>query len=131
MPDKELRFVATLDDSQITQAMANITSKMKAMQSFTSAYAQISKGAAGGQLPGMSPQTQQAFDQAFKRQTDSVKQFYNDQKALLDKAAAQQMGITKELNEQLSVINGLNKQSKEYEETQQRIAQLKKRSSKR
>lgn len=130
MPNKEIKFVATIDDSQITTAMANIQQKMKSMQAFSTSYAQLTKSTAGGNLPQMSPQSQQAFEQAFKRQTDNAKAAYMEQKTLLDRASAQQSNITKEINEQINAARKLNKESKEYEDSQQRIASLKKDQSK-
>src|ERR1700734_1985158 len=127
--NKTIKFDATLDTTQLDQALASIKQKMKSMQDFQTSYAQINKGAAGTGLPGMSPQAQQAYEQAFKRQTDSAKQAYMDQLSNLDKVAKKIKENENNLAQENNRLREKNKSLKEQEEIQENITRLLKEQS--
>ena len=123
--DKEIKFSARLDDSQLNQDIQNFSKKLKDMQNIAGSGQKISQAAGAAGLPQMSPATQQAFDAAFKRQQDNAKQYYESSKKQLEDTAAQNSKISKEIERQTALSKDQTKSLNERNAAEKELLRLK------
>jgi len=125
MSNKEIKFSARLDDSQLTQDIQNFQRKLKELQEASNRQAsgmRINQTLVNNGMPAMGNYTQQAYQSAYNSNNNSARQAYAAEVEQLRKLEQVRESLTKKLERQTKIQEMLKEQGKDLLAIEERRA---------
>jgi hypothetical protein len=126
MSDKEFKLSARLDDTLLTQDIANLQRKLKTIQESESRLSQGSKlnqNLVNNGMPAMGQYSQQAYQQAYNSNNSQMRQAYAAEVAELGKLEKARESLTKKLEAQNRIQQLMKSNGKDLLEIEQKRAE--------